>query len=433
MNGSRMTQAEAEAYLLGFINYETLARYTPTTRSHDIARFKAELLRQGWHPGDIPTVHIGGTNGKGTVSVLLERVLRAGGLRTGLYTSPHLRSMRERIQIGGRVVSSRAFRDGVSRLAAQPSPREGFRTTFEHLTALAFLTFQEAKVEAAIIEVGLGGRLDATNVLPAGRAVMTPISLDHMQILGGTISRIAADKAHILKRGGTALLMPQTPTAKAVLLKRCRHESLEPIWTSEEVHVEYVAMHRNGSTLSVHGDVDYGHVDTGLLGAHQGANVAAVVAAAQTLLPKDRLRKAVRRGLTGARVPGRLDLRETELGPVLLDGGHNPGAARAVGKALTQHYPGARVHAVIGMAKDKDHRGYLQAMTPWVSRFHFIRADSPRAAEPRLLKERAGTGRIHGDLRSALEAAASGHPDLVFVGGSFLLVGEVMRALSLDI
>jgi dihydrofolate synthase/folylpolyglutamate synthase len=427
-----MTQAEAEAYLLGFINYETLSQYKPTSRTHDLVRFKAELIRLGWHPNQIPTVHVGGTNGKGTVSVLLERVLRAGGLRTGLYTSPHLRSMRERIQIDGRPVASRAFRDGVSRLAAQPPRTEGFRTTFEHLTALGFLAFQEAKVDAAVIEVGLGGRLDATNVLPPGRAVLTPISLDHTQILGRTVNRIAADKAHILKRQGTAFLMPQGPTAAAALLKRCRLESLEPIWTSRQVAVDTIATPADGSTLRIRGLEDYGTIDTRLLGRHQAANVAAVVAVAETLLPGDGRRNAVRRGLSGARVAGRLDLRDTAIGRVLFDGGHNPASARAVARAIREHLSGARVHAVIGMARDKNHRGYLNALVGCVSEFHFVATPSPRAASARMLRERAGGGHVHENVDSALRVATKGRPDVLFVGGSFLLVGEAMGALDLD-
>lgn len=429
-----LSQVEAEAYLLGFVNYETISKYRPTTRTHDIERFKAELMDQGWRPGVVPTVHIGGTNGKGSVSVLLERVLRAGGLRTGLYTSPHLCSMRERIRLDGQPLASRCFREGVERLAsANVSPREGFRTTFEHLTALGFLEFQDAKVDVAVIEVGLGGRLDATNVLPHGRAVLTPISLDHRQILGSTVARIAADKAHILKRGGRAFLMPQSPTAQKVILSRCRRESLEPVWTSERVKVERLKATAEGSILRVEGSRDYGAIRTRLLGAHQAANVAAVVTIAESFLSGAALDQGVKRGLAGARVPGRLDVRSTSVGRVLLDGGHNPASARAVARALHDHFPGARIHAVVGMARDKDMRGFLKALDPWISTFHFTTTASPRSATGQMLQKRSPrSGRVHDGVKAALEAAARQHPDLILVTGSFLLAGEAMRALNLD-
>jgi dihydrofolate synthase / folylpolyglutamate synthase len=427
-----MSQAEAEAYLLGFVNYETLSRYRPTTRTHDLDRFKAELLRLGWRPDAIPTVHVGGTNGKGSVSVLLERVLRAGGLKTGLYTSPHLTSMRERIQLDGRPLARAAFQDGVSRLAAIPGRDDGFRTTFEHLTALGFLAFQKADVDVAVIEVGLGGRLDATNILPPGRCVLTPISLDHRQILGRTIGQIAADKAHILKRGGQAFLMPQRAVAREILLERCRRESLTPSWTSDHVRVDMRANSR-GSEFHIHGCRDYGPIRTRLLGAHQAGNLAAVVAVAETFFSGAALSSAIENGLKDARVPGRLDLREASPGRVLLDGGHNPAAARAVARALGEHFPGARVHAVVGMARDKDIRGYLNALAPCISAFHFTTTGSPRAASPEILKERSRRGgSVHPTPGAAFERAAKGSPDLILIAGSFVLVGEIMRQLDLS-
>ena len=429
-----MTQAEAEAYLLSFINYETLSRYKPTTRTHDLTRFAAELERQGWRPGRVATVHVGGTNGKGTVSTLLEGVLRAGGLRTGLYTSPHLVSMRERIRLEGRPIASAAFREAVARLSRRaPARGAGFRTTFEHLTAMAFLSFQDAELDVAVIEVGLGGRLDATNVLPPGPAVLTPISLDHAQILGRTVSRIATDKAHILKRGGRAYLLPQRPAAREVLRKRCRREGLSPVWTAERVRVEVAKAEASGTVFHVHGLTDYGRISTRLLGPHQVANLGGVVAVAESLLPADRVGPAVKKGLSGARVPGRLDLRLTKGGTFLLDGGHNPAAGRAMARALTLHFPGARVEAVIAMARDKDQRGYLNALQKVVSAFHFTATTSPRAVPPGLLKRKSPKGgTIHPSLEAALDAARAGRPDIVAIGGSFLLVGDAMRLLSLD-
>ncbi|HET9234322.1 MAG TPA: Mur ligase family protein, partial [Candidatus Eisenbacteria bacterium] len=429
-----MTQAEAEAYLLSFINYETLSRYRPTTRTHDLARFAAELRRLGWRPGRVPTVHVGGTNGKGTVSTLLEQVLRAGGLRTGLYTSPHLLSMRERIRLEGRPIGSSVFRQAVSRLSRRaPTPGSGFRTTFEHLTALAFLSFQDADLDVAVIEVGLGGRLDATNVLPPGPAVLTPISLDHAQILGRTVSRIATDKAHILKRGGQAYLLPQSPAAREILLKRCRREGLSPVWTAERVRVDVVNVDATGTGFHALGRTDYGRVSTRLLGAHQPANVGAVIAVAEGLLPADRVRLAVKKGLSGARVPGRLDLRPTQRGTFLLDGGHNPAAGRAMARALTRHFPGARVEAVIAMARDKDQRGYLRALESVVSAFHFTSTASPRALPPVLLERKSPKGgTVHPSLEAAIEAATAKHPHVVVIGGSFVLVADAMRLLDIE-
>jgi len=386
----------------------------------------------GWRPGAIPAIHVGGTNGKGTVSTLIEAVLRAGGLRTGLYTSPHLLCMRERIRLAGRPIPSTAFRRGVARLASfAPGGGEGFRTTFEHLTALAFLTFQEEKVDVAVIEVGLGGRLDATNVLPAGTAVLTPISIDHRQILGRTVGRISADKAHILKRGGRALIMPQSREAWAAIDRRCRREALVPMRTAERVEVRETARSERGSTFAIQGRRDYGTVVTGLLGAHQTGNVAAAVAAAEFYLPAPRAVRAVRQGISGARVPGRLDLRVISGRTHLLDGGHNPAAARAVAAALNRHYPGSRVSAVVAMARDKDHRGFLRALAPVVSTFHFTSSASPRAVGAEVLARRTPvSAQVHSDAATALAAARRDGADIILVTGSFLLVAEVLRGVE---
>jgi dihydrofolate synthase / folylpolyglutamate synthase len=431
----RFSQAEAEAYLLGFINYENLSRYRPTTHTHDLDRFRTELDRRGWRPRAVPTVHVGGTNGKGTVSTLLERMLRAGGLRTGLYTSPHLRSMRERIRIEGRPLASARFRDAVSRLARESPPdRHGFRTTFEHLTALAFLAFQEDALDVAVIEVGLGGRLDATNVLPPGPAVLTPISMDHRQILGPTVTRIAGDKAHILKRGGQAYLCPQTPHAWETILRRCRREKLEPVRTWDEVRVEIERRSENGTTFRISGRREYGEVATRLLGEHQIVNVAGAIAVAETLLPPDALQKAVGRGLARVRVPGRLDLRSAPQGRFLLDGGHNPAAARGLARALATHFPGARVSAVIAMARDKDHRGYLGALAGTVDSFHFTSTGSPRSASPETLRGKSPHGgTAHAGVRAAIRAATEQGADLILVAGSFLLVGEIMHLFDFEV
>jgi len=421
----------AEAYLLGFVNYELVTRYRQTTRTHDLALFRKRLTEAGWKPGAVASVHVGGTNAKGTVCWLLERILRAGGLRTGLYVSPHLHAMRERIRIGGRSLGARAFADGVARIASRfpEKPGAGFRTTFEHLTALAFLTFQEADVDVAVVEVGLGGRLDATNVLPPGAAVLTPISLDHADVLGRSVAEIARDKARILKRGGRAFVMPQSRTAWAGIEERLRNLRAGAVRTSEACPTRVVEAGPAGSVLHVLGQADYGLVSTGLLGEHQADNVSAAVSVAETLLPRETLREAVRRGLREVSVPGRLDLLELEGKRVIVDGGHNPAAAGGAARAMTRHFPGTRAVAVVGMARDKDHRSFLEALGPCVREFIFTRAESPRAVDPGVLRSKAARGSVAPSVSVALERALD-RADLVLVSGSFLVAGEARAFLG---
>jgi dihydrofolate synthase/folylpolyglutamate synthase len=423
---------EAEEYLLGFINYEVLTEYRATSRTHDLRRFARVLQDLGWERNRVPTVHVAGTNGKGSVSLLLESILRAGGVRTGLYTSPHLETMRERIQVAGRPISRAGFREGVSRLgeAFRAEPGAGFRTTFEHLTGLAFLAFQEAGVERAVVEVGLGGRLDATNVLPPGPAVLTPVARDHTRILGSTLARIAADKAHVFKRGGTAFVMPQVPSAERAVETRLRALRMGGIRTAEAVQVRLEGAGEEGAAFLVMGAEDYGTIRTRLWGSHQGQNLAAAVAVAESLLPASGRKQAVRSGLRRVRLPARLERFEGGNAPVLVDGGHNPAAARAVAAALALHAPGRRVVAVVGMARDKEHRSFLRALSPVVSEWIFTASSNPRAAAPaRLAAELGSECEVVADSSRALEQALARRPDFVLVAGSFVLAGEVRRHL----
>lgn len=423
---------EAENYLLGFINYEIQTRYRPTTRTHDLERVARILGELGWDPSRVSTVHVGGTNAKGSVCWLVERLLRCGGMRTGLYASPHLLSMRERIRIDGRTLSRDAFRRGVSRMAEafRSSPGAGFRTTFEHLTALAFLEFQEAKVDWAVIEVGLGGRLDATNILPPGIAVLTPVSLDHQNILGKTVGIIAADKAAILKRGGKGFVMPQPPSARRAIETRASREGVPLFFPREGVQVELIEAHARGSRWRISGKEPYGAVATGLLGSHQRDNLATAVAVAEDILGPGEVRGAVSRGLRGARIPGRLQSLRRDGQDYVLDGGHNPAAARAVAAALRLHHPGRKVTAVVGLARDKKLREYLRALSPAVENWIFTRSSNPRAADPETLARGPVPGRAVSGLEEALHTAKRGRADLVLVAGSFVLVGEALGLLG---
>ena len=427
------TAREAEDYLLSFVNYEARTRYRRTARTHDLVRFAGRLAAMGWDPGAVPTVHIGGTNGKGTVAHLIERIQRAAGERTGLYTSPHLHRMRERVRVEGRPIPAPDFARAVSAIAGrfEEARGEGFRTTFEHLTALAFLYFQERQVDRAVVEVGLGRRLDATNVIPPGPALLTPISLDHGAVLGRRVAAIAEDKAWILKRGGRAFLMPQSSAALAPIRRRLAREGLVPVHVREVVEVEISGLGPSGASFRIRGREDYGVISTGLLGAHQTDNIAAAVAMAESLLSRRACLQAVPAGLRDAVIPGRLEPLRFQGRAILLDGGHNPAAARAVARTIRLHYPQARVVALVGMARDKEHRAFLSALAPVVDTFVFTRSDGPRAAPPRLLADRAErSGPCVEGVSAGLDRALALQADLLLVTGSFLVVAEARKALG---
>jgi dihydrofolate synthase/folylpolyglutamate synthase len=246
------------------------------------------------------------------------------------------------------------------------------------------------------------------------------------------VGGIAADKAHIVKRGGRVFVMPQSGPARRAIEARARQVGAPLVWTREAVSARIEEAAPEGLVLALGGEADYGAVRTGLFGAHQADNVGAAVAVAETILDPERLRPAVRHGLRGARVPGRMELRRRGATLVMLDGGHNPAAARAVARALDRHFPGRRVAGILGMARDKAHGAALRALAPALDTAVVTRSGNPRAALPEVLRAAyPGRAVCAPALPEALALAEKARPDLILVWGSFILAGEARTALGL--
>lgn len=325
-----------------------------------LARTRALLGAMGNPERDLRGVLIGGTNGKGSVQQLVAAILRAAGYRVGQTPKPHLVSYRERITVDGYPISVPDFAVLIEELldvAATIERRHGAPTEFELLTAAAFTHLRRAGVELAVIEVGMGGRLDATNVWQGGLTAITNVALDHTEHLGATIEAIAAEKAQIIKRGDHAALTGAEAPALAVIARRARRVAV-PLGVVEPLAV--LGMDRRGLTVSAGGT----DVRVGLLGRHQAANAALALAVIEALVQADIARvdgEALRRGLADARWPGRLELLD---GPpdVLLDGAHNPHGAAALAAALDELRPqlaAGRPTLLVGVLRDKDVAGVL--------------------------------------------------------------------------
>jgi dihydrofolate synthase/folylpolyglutamate synthase len=390
-------------------------------------------------------VHVAGTNGKGSVCALLEAILRRAGLRTGLYTSPHLVRFHERIRVDGQAMSDE---DVVARAAeveaadARQAAETGLRpaTFFELGTAMAFSHFARSGVQIAVVETGMGGRWDATNVVLPLVSVITPIGLDHQEYLGDTLTAIAGEKAGILKDGRPVVLAEQAEEAKEVLLAEARTRRAPVISAPEEVEVRPARAPRgfdrlSGQRISVRSaQADYGTVTLGLLGDHQRANAAVAVAAAEQVfaaLGREPEAEAVSAGLAAARWPARLQILETQP-PLLLDGAHNPAGAVALAAALRDLFgerPGA---FVIGLSRDKDVAGVLRPLRPWLRRAWAVAYAGDRALPPDDLAARLrGPGRevSTASLGEALAAArtwAAAEEGFVCVCGSLYLAGDVL-------
>jgi dihydrofolate synthase / folylpolyglutamate synthase len=415
-----------------------LARWERAGMRLGLERIEALLTALGRPEAALRIVHVGGTNGKGSVAALTAAILRAAGLRTGLYTSPHLLDVTERIRIDGVPVS----RETLGRHAARIGPAldTGAATFFEAMTAVALAAFHEARVDAAVLEVGLGGRWDATNVGQPLVSVVTRIDYDHQEFLGRRLEDIAGEKAGII-RGGAALSAAQAPEALAVIDARCRTVGVPLLVEGRELRVDARASDLAGHRLRLEGPGwAYDDVRLALPGLFQPGNavlavgaVRAFAAASGRLVPET----AVRAGCTTVRWPGRFQIIPGGAGrpTLVLDGAHNPGGATALAASLRHHFAGRRLALILGVSADKDRAGILKALAPLAARIYLAPADHPRATPPRELLGQlppveaevvlaAGPGEA---LEQALGAPGI---DVVCVAGSLFLVADALRWLD---
>ncbi len=385
------------------------------------------------------TIHVAGTNGKGSTAAFTERILREGGVRTGLYTSPHLLRFTERIQIAGDEISD----DEAAELAARVLDGAPETTFFEVATAMAFAAFRARGVEVAVVEAGLGGRLDSTNVVEAPRAtVVTGIALDHTDVLGPTLLDIAREKAGIFKAGSPAIFACDDEAAAAVLDARAREAGAPVARLGRDFDGAWdpdgsFRYNGKGGTLRV--------AKLGLRGAHQAKNAALALAAAAELGAfSDEVRA---RALANVNWPGRLELLEDRTGflkkarsaktdepaapSVITDAAHNPDGARTLAAEMKNF---ARpIALVFGVVADKDAAAMLAALAPAADRVVLTRPSTPRARDPETLRPlapNASDAIVTDSLAAALAEAARPPAATVVVAGSIFLVGEARRLLT---
>jgi dihydrofolate synthase/folylpolyglutamate synthase len=435
---------------------EIVAALTSRWPEHRVApslgriRALTELLGDPQHA--YPVIHLTGTNGKGSTAAMIESLLRASGLRTGRFTSPHVMAVNERIAIDGEPVSDDRFDEvwrDIEPYVGLVDERaiDGVRMTFfEIVTAMAYAAFADAPVDVAVVEVGLGGTWDATNVADAGVAVVTPIDLDHTHILGGSIAEIAAEKAGIIKPGAHAILAGQTLEAAQALLARCEAVGAMP-------HLEGVAFGLLDRSVAVGGQIirvngAEGPVDDIFLplhGAHQAANAAQAVAAVEAFLGLKALHPdVVREGLGQVQFPGRLELVRRSPA-VVLDAAHNPHGARATAEAVVEAFAFTPLVGVVAAMSDKDVEGVLRVFEEVMNQVVVTQVSSTSRGMPadrlgELAEGIFGADRVTVERRldDALETAVAlaesegvGTPG-VLVTGSVIAVGEARTLLVKD-
>jgi dihydrofolate synthase/folylpolyglutamate synthase len=360
-------------------------------------------------------IHVAGTNGKGSVCAMLDAICREAGLRTGLYTSPHLVTFRERIRLNGAMISEEAVAAGLTRIRELTAGWDHPPTFFEVTTALALAWFQEQTAEAVVLETGLGGRLDATNVVTPSVSVITPIGYDHQQYLGKTLDQITGEKAGIIKPGVPVVSAPQSPEAAAVI-ERTSSETGSPLSRVSE-SIERSAI--------------------GLLGSHQGWNAAvaqAAISAAAKTSPWDRIEpEHVTQGLAHVRWPGRFQRAGEHF---ILDGAHNPAAAAALVETWREVFPNEKATIILGVMRDKEVSAVCAALAPIAHRVLAVTVGNPRSCTATELAEVVRT-QLPGtpceefpSLGVALKQLVPGS-GRVLICGSLFLVGEALHALGL--
>jgi dihydrofolate synthase/folylpolyglutamate synthase len=434
-----MTDDVAQA--LDRVEKELLARWPESRIEWKLERMTALMHALGDPHLAYPVVHVAGTNGKTSTARMVDALLRALDLRTGRYTSPHLESITERICLDGEPISPEAFVDHYDQVApffdivdAQSDVRLSF---FEAMTGLGFAVFADAPVDVAVVEVGMGGRLDATNVVPAPVSVITPIDLDHMAHLGDTIAQIAGEKAGIIKPSQTAVMSLQHVDAAEVLLRKAADVGA----TVAREGLEFGVVSRDnavgGQVLRLQGlHATYDEVFLPLFGRHQASNAACALAAVEAFTAAEHPidPEIVRAGFASVRSPGRLEVVRSSP-TVLVDATHNPAGARVTVDALREAFAFRRVVGVIATLGDKDVVGILDAFEPFLTSVVVTENGSPRAMPVDELAavavEVLGPDRVdvESDLAAAIATAVEiAEEDAEFGGAGVIVTGSVVTA-----
>jgi dihydrofolate synthase/folylpolyglutamate synthase len=433
-----MDYSQAIEYVLSFADWERAPAQAFGAANFDLRRVHSLLARLGDPHLGRQTVHIAGSKGKGSVAVMVASILQAAGYRSGLYTSPHLHNVRERIVVDGQPIGEDEFARLTEVLAPQvvaenEDGRFGQLTTFELLTVLAFLYFQDRDAQWQVLEVGMGGRLDATNVMDEKAVcVITPVSLEHTTVLGDTVEKIAAEKAAILRPGTTVVMAPQPyPEAAAVIRGRAAELGAPLLDVGETYSMRRLGWDLTGQSFRLAGPGCSRELWLPLLGAHQMENAATAVATIDALRSGGVAvsEESIWEGLGRLSWPGRLEVVRDE--PLMVvDGAHNGDSARRLRQALRDYFSFDRAILVMGVSGGKTIGAMAEELAPLTHLLIATRSHHPRAAEPEAVAAAFAAQGVASEtcpsVAMALDRAQAlaGRDDLICVVGSLFVVAE---------
>ena len=437
-----MSMTPEEKIRIDAIEAALLARWPETRIAPTLERISALTDILGSPQLTYPTIHVAGTNGKTSTSRMIDSMLFEMGLRTGRFTSPHLESYLERISINGQPISAAelifSYNDISPYLELMDSKFENPISFFEAITALAFAAFAEHPIDVGVIEVGMGGEWDATNVVEAGVSVITPIGLDHMEYLGNTLTEIAKTKGGILKSGGFGVLAQQEPEAAIELLRRAAEVGIDVAREGVEYSLTSRAVAVGGQLISVKGlNESFDDIFLPLHGKHQAANAATALVAVEAFFGDTALdHDAVRAGFAAVTSPGRCEVVHRDP-TILLDAAHNPHGAKALAETISNEFTFDEVIGVVASFGDKDVRGILLLLEPIMNEIIVTTNSSPRAMKlsdlEKLANEIFGKDRVTAveSLGAAIDQAIkdakrplSDESVGILITGSVITVGE---------
>jgi dihydrofolate synthase / folylpolyglutamate synthase len=421
-------------YVYSFVDYSLKHSSELAKADFNLDRMRALMVELGNPHDQYPIIHVAGTKGKGSVSALCASALRAAGYRVGLYTSPHLLDYCERIQIDSQPISHERFVELVEKVrpAVAKIPK---LTTFEITTALGFLYFAQQKVGAAVFEVGLGGRLDATNVVLPKVSVITSLSYDHMAVLGNTLAQIAGEKAGIIKPGRPVVSAPQKEEALKVLIRVAEERNSPFTLIGRDFGYRSLSHSLDGQSLELVDKLQSSRitVQMPLLGIHQVENAATAFAALQKsgLHISD---EVIQEGFFKVRWPARFEVVRREP-PVIFDSAHNQDSFARLRQALDDYFPGIPVYLIFGASEDKNIPGMFLEIKTKVKRLFVTKSAHPRALEAEKIHELAQQAGLPDEVVSSVEVAlaralemSEKDGSIVLSAGSMFVTAEVMAA-----
>lgn len=430
-----LNYSDALAWVQQHVDYSRTHQQNVAAENFNLGRMQALLVRLGNPQQRAPAIHIAGTKGKGSTAALCAAALQAAGNRTGLYTSPELEEFRERIQINRQPIAEEDFAALVEELQPHAAALAGI-TAYELQTALAFMHFARQHTTANVIEVGMGGRLDSTNVVTPVVAVITAISLDHTYVLGDTLAAIAREKGGIIKPGIPVVSAPQAAEATTVLHEIATQRAAPLTEVGRDVTVERQGHTLSGQSLTIrYRDEPPQEIRIRLLGPHQAENAATAYAAlrvadtAGLTVPPE----AIRTGFAAAEWPGRFEILQSQP-PLILDGAHNRASAQALLHTLREHFPGQPLALLFGASEDKDIPGMFAELLPETRWLLLMRAEHPRAADSEKLLALAAPYHVDtiaiSEIPNALEKALqlAGNGGVALATGSLYPLGAVRAA-----